>query len=94
MDEVNDLARCLTTSNSRIVFAESCTAGLASALLAAVPGISAHLCGSWVTYREECKQAWLGVPAELLREKSAVRAEVTARMACEVSLTRAEPDGC
>jgi nicotinamide-nucleotide amidase len=81
--EAAQLARRLAECDCRVVLAESCTAGLAAALLAAVPGVSAYLCGSWVTYREECKQAWLGVPAALLREKSAVSPEVTACMATE-----------
>ncbi len=89
MAEAKHLADSLTRCDVRVVFAESCTAGLASALLAAVPGISAYLCGSWVTYREECKQAWLGIPAQLLREKSAVSAEVTGYMARE-ALRRTE----
>jgi PncC family amidohydrolase len=82
--EAEQLAQRLATHGRRIVFAESCTAGLVPALLAAVPGISEWLCGSWVVYRDECKQAWLGVPAELLRDKSAVSREVTAWMAVEV----------
>jgi PncC family amidohydrolase len=81
--ESERLAERLAALGWRIVFAESCTAGLGSARLAAVPGISEWLCGSWVTYRDECKQAWLGVPADLLREKSAVSREVTAWMAVE-----------
>ena len=44
----------------RVVFAESCTAGMVSATLAAVPGISDYLCGSMVTYRPEIKENWLG----------------------------------
>jgi nicotinamide-nucleotide amidase len=87
--EAERLARALAERQCRIVFAESCTAGLVSALLAAVPGISNHLCGSWVTYREECKQAWLGIPAELIKEKTDVSQEVTERMAIE-SLRRTE----
>jgi nicotinamide-nucleotide amidase len=87
--EAQRLADLLAERQWRVVFAESCTAGLAPALLAAVPGISNYLCGSWVTYREECKQAWLGVPAELLRDRSAVSQEVTDWMALE-ALRRTE----
>ena len=65
----------------RVVFAESCTAGMVSATLAAVPGISDYLCGSMVTYRPEIKENWLGVDHELLVEHSAERDAVTRRMA-------------
>jgi len=75
------VARLLRERNERVVFAESCTAGWVAALLSAEPGISAHLCGSLVTYRESCKQAWLGVEEPVLREHSAVSAPVTRQMA-------------
>jgi nicotinamide-nucleotide amidase len=81
--EAEQLAQRLTALGWRIVFAESCTAGWVPALMAAIPGISERMCGSWVVYREECKQAWLGVPDALLRQKSAVSPEVTAVMAVE-----------
>jgi nicotinamide-nucleotide amidase len=81
--EAERLGQRLAALGWRVVFAESCTAGLAPALMAAIPGASERLCGSWVTYREDCKQAWLGIPADLLREKTAVSPEVTARMASE-----------
>ncbi|MCA9150972.1 MAG: nicotinamide-nucleotide amidohydrolase family protein [Planctomycetales bacterium] len=75
------VAQLLGEQDKRVVLAESCTAGLAAALLAAVPGISTYLCGSWVTYQEACKIDWLGVPRELIQEHTAVSAEVTAAMA-------------
>ncbi len=76
-----DLARILEfRADERVVFAESCTAGLIAATMATQPGISRYLCGSAVTYREEMKEAWLGVPPELLAKFSAVSAEVTQAM--------------
>lgn len=60
------LADTLKRADCQVVFAESCTAGLASATLAENPGVSAHHCGSAVTYQNATKQAWLGVPADLL----------------------------
>lgn len=74
----------LEHGREKIVFAESCTAGLVAAALAAVPGISQNLCGSMVTYREPIKTAWLGVDADLLRECSAVSQPVTDAMAAAV----------
>lgn len=85
--EAEALAERLRTRGRRIVFAESCTAGLAAALLAGNPGISEHLCGSWVTYRDECKRDWLGVSAELLAEHTAVSAATTEAM-CRAALER------
>jgi nicotinamide-nucleotide amidase len=64
-----------------IVLAESCTGGLVSALLAANPGVSRCLAGSWVTYQDSTKTGWLGVDSGLVREKSSVSAEVTQAMA-------------
>lgn len=82
-DEVKRLATVLKEQQSRVVFAESCTAGLVSALLAAVPGISEHLCGSLVTYRDDSKRQWLSIPSKMLNQYTAVSANVTERMAIE-----------
>lgn len=71
----------LKTAGLRVVFAESCTAGLVSASLARVPGISEYLCGSAVTYREETKQAWLDVSASDLKRHTAVSEPVARQMA-------------
>lgn len=68
----------------RIVFAESCTAGLVVALLARRPGISQWLVGSAVTYRESAKQEWLGVSPDTLEAHSAESAEATLEMAQQV----------
>jgi len=74
----------LELGQEKIVFAESCTAGLVSAALATVPGISQYLCGSMVTYREPSKTAWLGVDSNLLAQFSAVSQQVTEAMAVGV----------
>ena len=47
------LADCLRLRSRRVVLAESCTAGLVSAALAQVPGVSEFHCGSAVVYRLE-----------------------------------------
>lgn len=77
----HELAFQLEHQNQRIVFAESCTAGLVSAILAQVPGISNWLCGSVVTYQESAKQQWLEIDSKLIERHSAVSAEVTGKMA-------------
>ena len=82
--EATELAQRLARHQVRLVFAESCTAGLLPALLAAVPGISDYLCGSMVTYRAECKRDWLGVGSELIQQHSAVSPAVTRQMATAV----------
>ncbi len=65
----------------RVVFAESCTAGLVSAALGSIAGISEHHCGSAVTYRNRTKHDWLEVPQELLDNPGPVSAEVVQLMA-------------
>ncbi len=76
-----ELSRQLSFHKTRIVFAESCTAGLVSAILAQVPGISNWLCGSAVTYQECVKEKWLDIDAEILAQHTAVSAQVTQKMA-------------
>lgn len=65
----------------RVVFAESCTAGLVSAALGSIAGISEHLCGSAVTYRNRTKHDWLEVPQEVLENPGPVSEEVVQLMA-------------
>lgn len=55
------VAGLLEQSNLKVVFAESCTAGRIAATLSKIPGISASLCGSFVTYRNASKNQWLDV---------------------------------
>jgi PncC family amidohydrolase len=79
-----NLADLLGRRRLRIVFAESCTAGLVSATLARVPGISEWLCGSAVVYRLDTKHRWLGVPEDLLQNPGPVSREVACAMAAGV----------
>jgi PncC family amidohydrolase len=76
-----DLVAVLAAQRVRVVFAESCTAGLVAAWLAAVPGVSEWLCGSAVTYQSATKTAWLGVPEALIASETAVSASVATAMA-------------
>lgn len=85
-----ELAAALKTANARIVFAESCTAGLVSATLASVPGISNFLCGSAVTYREDTKVQWIDVSADTIRDIGVVSGEVATQMA--VGVLKATPE--
>ena len=86
------IAEFLGASNRRVVFAESCTAGVVSALLARIPGISDYLCGSAVTYREATKTGWLGIPTAVLEQHTAVSEVVTVMMARAVLENTPEAD--
>jgi nicotinamide-nucleotide amidase len=84
------LARLLSSTGHKIVFAESCTAGLAAASLARVPGISAWHCGGMVTYRNETKAAYLGIDPQLLKRPGPVSDKVARLMAEGVLLKTPE----
>ncbi|WP_425618310.1 CinA family protein [Anatilimnocola sp. NA78] len=74
------VARLLTEKQRKVAFAESCTGGLVSGALTAVPGISAWHCGGVVTYRNETKEALLKVPKSLLTNPGPVSEVVAQRM--------------
>jgi len=76
-----DVARLLKKRGEKVVFAESCTAGGVCLFLAQVPGISAQLCGSLVTYRPRAKGAWLGVRKKTIRRHSPESFETATEMA-------------
>ena len=61
--------------------AESCTGGLIGGVLTAVPGSSAVYKGGVISYTNEIKTAFLGVPEELLQKVGAVSAPVAEAMA-------------
>jgi len=86
------IAQILIAGERRIVFAESCTAGLVSAWLARIPGISDYLCGSAVTYREATKVGWLDIPPAALEQHTAVSEVVTRSMASGVLMKTSEAD--
>lgn len=93
LDQVaRTLARCLAETDRRVVFAESCTGGLASAALASVPGISQWHCGSAVTYREQTKMDWLGVSPATIEQWNVVSCQVAGEMACGVLRKTVEAD--
>ncbi|MDP1798829.1 MAG: nicotinamide-nucleotide amidohydrolase family protein [Planctomycetaceae bacterium] len=87
-----DLATGLREKALKIVFAESCTAGLASATLARIPGISDHHCGSAVVYRLDTKHHWIDVPEAWLINPGPVSREVAEAMATGVLQKTPEAD--
>ena len=76
-----NIAQLLQSNNARVVLAESCTGGMAAALLTQVPGISDFFCGSAVTYREPTKHGWLAVPAKITERFTAESQPTTDAMA-------------
>lgn len=61
--------------------AESCTGGLISAALTAIPGSSTVVERGFVTYTNEAKHEMLGVPLSLFASVGAVSEEVACAMA-------------
>ena len=57
----------LLEKDKSCAFAESCTAGLATASLASVPGASAVLKGGLITYNNQMKSHLLGISALFIR---------------------------
>lgn len=74
----------LARQQRRIVLAESCTGGMAAALLTQVPGISNWFCGSAVTYRQTTKLQWFGIANETIGQFTAESLPTTEEMAVRV----------
>jgi len=70
----------LKQSDRKVVFAESCTGGLVAGALTQIPGVSAFHCGGFVVYRNETKQQYLDIPADILRDPGPVSSEVATLM--------------
>ncbi len=75
------LAVALRTRGWHLATAESCTGGLIAAACTAVAGSSDWLEGGLVTYSNEAKTRWLGVPAALIQQHGAVSEDVALAMA-------------
>jgi len=81
VDDATELLAACRTNGLRIATAESCTGGLISGLLTAVPGSSDVVDRGFVTYTNEAKHEMLGVPDDLFETQGAVSAEVARAMA-------------
>jgi len=86
--------RLLKERGKTLAVAESCSGGLLSDLLTAIPGSSAVFRGGVVSYSNELKSAFLGVPPEMLEGPGAPGAvsPETARAMAEGLLQRAGTD--
>jgi len=81
----------LKRSSLKLVLAESCTAGLISALLAGTSGASDVLWGSFVCYTQAAKVRMLGLDNDTLTESGLVNSE-TARAMAEGALLKSGAD--
>jgi PncC family amidohydrolase len=75
------LVHKLQAASWTLVLAESCTAGLASDLIARIPGASRVLWGSFVTYTVDAKIRMLGLNRALVEKYGAVSRETACAMA-------------
>jgi nicotinamide-nucleotide amidase len=75
----------------KIVLAESCTGGLVAAALTEVPGSSAVLDRSFVTYSNEAKNEMLGVSSDIIEAFGAVSVACVYAMA-QGALARSKAD--
>lgn len=72
------------TRSEKVVFAESCSGGMAAALMTQIPGVSKYFCGSAVAYREPTKIAWLKLEQGLLHQQSAESQATSDALAVQV----------
>jgi nicotinamide-nucleotide amidase len=81
-DELESIiVRLLTERKQTLALAESCTGGLISNRITNVPGASVALLAGLVTYGNQAKQQFLGVPASTLVEHGAVSKPTAKEMA-------------
>ncbi len=78
------LGQLLLTRQEWLATAESCTGGLLSGAVTAIPGSSGWFDQGWVTYSNRAKHAQLGVARETLDTFGAVSEEVARQMAAGV----------
>jgi nicotinamide-nucleotide amidase len=76
-----ELQRACLARGLTVALAESCTGGLVAAAITEVPGSSGYFLGGVVAYSNDAKEAFLGVPEQLLAAHGAVSPEVAGAMA-------------
>lgn len=89
-----EILRILQENGQRLAAAESCTGGLLSDMITAIPGSSAVYQGGIVCYTNGWKHRLLGVPEEVLEGPEAPGAvsDETARLLADNLLRQAEVD--
>ena len=80
----SSLGALLRKQRKTLAIAESCTGGLASHLVTAVPGSSDYFLGSVVCYSNRIKEKFLGVPRETLATYGAVSEQTAVALAMGV----------
>jgi len=75
------LIKELIKRKESLVFAESCTGGLLSSFITAIPGSSKVFKGSIISYSNDLKQSLLNIPENLIKKYGAVSEEVAETMA-------------
>ena len=75
-----DLLAVCKPKGLMVVTAESCTGGLVAAALTDAPGASSTVFGGFVTYANEAKTGFIGVPAGLIAQHGAVSEQVARAM--------------
>ena len=75
-----EISQLLWEKEKTVGTAESCTGGRIAEAIIAVPGASKYFKGGIVCYVDEIKERLLGVPHDLLEEKTAVCEEVAIEM--------------
>ncbi len=78
------VGKLLKTNGFNLAIAESCTGGLICQKLTNIAGSSEYLLGGVVSYSNELKTKYLGVPTEMLENCGAVSREVAEEMAVGV----------
>ena len=85
----NEIIEHAKVGGITIATAESCSAGRLAQALAKAEGASTHYLGGVVAYTKQMKERMLGVPPQLLQEKTAVCGPVAEAMAIGVLLKSA-----
>ncbi len=75
------VAEIFLKNAATISTAESCTGGLLAERLTRISGSSNYFLGGVVSYSNELKTAWAGVPAEMIAARGAVSGEVAVALA-------------
>jgi len=81
MTDLKNLSAIAIKRGSKIVSAESCTAGMLAACLTEMPGSSAFFEQGYITYSNRSKISVLGVDKKTLERHGAVSEEVAKQMA-------------